>query len=151
MIFGTSLLGKENMNDVLDIIQHLHNVTLKYIYVWCIISTEERNLSLLNAAGGKNKQEPRSQHSSSNDCKLWPLTLTYDLREFQREFAYPGHLFRNLQVDHAIQYSQKQNWNDNNHNRRVSRQCADRYHLVLKLLSMYKHWTEFSAQIHRSG
>ena len=33
MIFGTSLLGKENMNDVLDIIQHLHNVTLKYIYV----------------------------------------------------------------------------------------------------------------------
>jgi len=55
-------------------------------------------LSLLNAAGGKNKQEPRSKHSSSNDCKLCPMTLTYDLREFQREFAYPGHLFRNSQL-----------------------------------------------------
>ena len=33
--------------------------------------------------------------------------------------------FRNSQD--AIQYRQKQNWNGNNHNRNVSRQCADRY------------------------
>ena len=36
-------------------------------------------------------------------------------------------LFRNSQLSTSAQYSQKQDWNDNNHNRKVSRQCTDRY------------------------
>ena len=47
-------------------------------------------------------------------------------------------------VEHAIQYSQKQNWNDNNHNRKVSRQCTDKYlrckqGTVLNITGSYKY------------
>ena len=45
---------------------------------------------------------------------------------------------------HTIQYSQKQNWNGNNHNRKVSRQCTDRYlqckqGTVLNVTGSYKY------------
>ena len=41
-------------------------------------------------------------------------------------------------------YSQKQNWNDSNHNRKVSRQCTDRYlqckqDTVLNITGSYKY------------
>jgi len=53
-----------------------------------------------------------------------------------------------------MQYSQKQNGNDNNHNRKVSRQCTDRYlqcrqGTVLNITGSYKY-TQLIQQLVRS-
>ena len=57
-----------------------------------------------------------------------------ELRSWVTYFMFYFFFLENSQFEHVIRYSQKQNWNDNNHIRKVSRQCTE-------------HWVQFGSVV----